>query len=567
MSSGRGQISVAEMGLARILKGYWLQVPLNQREYAWTEREVGDLLDDIGKALRSGSTEHFLGSIMTIPRGKDLLEVVDGQQRLATTTIVCAALRNALASRSEHKLIVEGINGILAEVHFAEGARRGKLKLSDIDNLYFQQRVVDGDERAVAKSPSHRLIDAAARQAKARVQVLLAAAPEKEHGSIVSQWMEFLQQNAIVLLMQVPGEGNAYRMFETLNDRGLRVSQSDLVKNYLYSQAKDRMAEAHAKWTGMRAILESFEDDDITAEFLRQMMVSLYGYTEKAGVYDEVEKRVRGSTQAVGFIDVLMSGASDYAAILNPKHEKWTAYPQTIRATLDTLTVIRVKAFRPCMLSVARTFGPPEADRAFKLVTSASVRLMIAGGARSAARSGSVEEALASLARDISEYRIATAAALAAALDGIIPKDPQFQEAFSTATLSKADIARYILRQLEQVATKQPDPHYSPNSDTQQVSLEHVLPRSPGGNWPNFTDEDAEAYYKRIGNLVLLQTKGNSDLKSAPFAVKRPALAATPYELTRQVARLEEWTPETIATRQRQLAGFAVGAWPMTVTP
>ena len=100
---------------------------------------------------------------------------------------------------------------------------------------------------------------------------------EKDHGDHLNRWLEFVQHKAIVTLLKVPSAANAYKMFETLNDRGLRTSQSDLVKNYLFGQSGDRLNEAQQKWAGMKAVLESItEDDDITITFLRQLLISLY---------------------------------------------------------------------------------------------------------------------------------------------------------------------------------------------------------------------------------------------------------------------------------------------------
>src|ERR1700726_1143698 len=93
MAEARSQIAFEELGLGSLLQRYRLRVPLHQREYAWKEREVTDLLQDYALAISQG-TPHFLGTIVTIPREEGALEVVDGQQRLATTAILLAAIRD-----------------------------------------------------------------------------------------------------------------------------------------------------------------------------------------------------------------------------------------------------------------------------------------------------------------------------------------------------------------------------------------------------------------------------------------------------------------------------------------
>src|ERR1700751_3393587 len=93
------EIGFAQLGLASILKHHQLVVPANQRDYSWTVKEVRTLLQDIAKAISEGEGSYFLGTIVTIPGASNLLEVVDGQQRLATTAIVLSAIRDYLKIR------------------------------------------------------------------------------------------------------------------------------------------------------------------------------------------------------------------------------------------------------------------------------------------------------------------------------------------------------------------------------------------------------------------------------------------------------------------------------------
>ena|ERR1700693_2137755 len=85
MNDAQTQIGFDQLGLGGVLRQYQLEVPPNQREYAWTEREVVTLFQDFAVAISDEDEAYFLGTIVTIPRPNGKLEVVDGQQRLATT--------------------------------------------------------------------------------------------------------------------------------------------------------------------------------------------------------------------------------------------------------------------------------------------------------------------------------------------------------------------------------------------------------------------------------------------------------------------------------------------------
>ena len=108
MNDTKSQIAFQQCGLGSVLKHNQLVVPANQREYSWTERQVVQLFQDFAKAIADGEPGYFLGTIVTIPRTTGNLEVVDGQQRLATTAILLAAVRDYLKGKEE--VLVESIN-------------------------------------------------------------------------------------------------------------------------------------------------------------------------------------------------------------------------------------------------------------------------------------------------------------------------------------------------------------------------------------------------------------------------------------------------------------------------
>jgi Protein of unknown function (DUF1524) len=113
-------------------------------------------------------------------------------------------------------------------------------------------------------------------------------------------------------------------------------------------------------------------------------------------------------------------------------------------------------------------------------------------------------------------------------------------------------------------AKNESEPWQIPNDDRSTINLEHVLPESPMGNWPQFSDEQVKLYYKRIGNLVLMRASDNSELKSASFDIKKPTFAKSPYVLTKQIADATAWTTDEINARQKILVAYAIMAWPIT---
>jgi Protein of unknown function (DUF1524) len=372
------------------------------------------------------------------------------------------------------------------------------------------------------------------------------------------EWLKFVKQGAQIILLRVPDHLNAFIMFETLNDRGLKASQADLLKNYLLSFAGNRIKEAQQKWAKMVGILESLGQDDVTVTYLHHLMITKDGPTKEREVFDKVRKIVNSESRALEFLDEAAESANDYAALFNPDHKKWNEYSISIRKHLSTIhRDLRVEQIHPLMFAVSRYFPVKEAESAFRMFVFWSVRFLVVGG-----RGGLLDRNYALRAQDISTRKIKTAKALVNAMLDIIPTDALFEAAFTEARVSQAWLARYYLRALELKRKGEPEPELIPNED-QVINLEHILPENPQNNWPEIDAEVATAYYKRIGNMVIVQARKNSMMGNSPFSKKRETLENSAFLLTSEVAKNTFWGVREINDRQKMLAKLAIETWPI----
>lgn len=552
------EIGFAQLGLASILKQNQLVVPPNQREYSWTVKEVRTLLQDFAKAISEGGSTYFLGTIVTIPRPGGALEVVDGQQRLATTAIMLSAIRDYLQSRDS--MIAESIESeFLTVIDRSSRARVPRLRLNLADNDYFRARLTGADPLPPATKPSHQLIDDAFAEAAAQVTRVVSGFDERDHGDILNRWITFMESRALAVLLRVPNDADAYRMFETLNDRGLRTSQSDLVKNYLFGRSGERISEVQEKWAFMRGALETVEEEDITITFLRHALTAISGFVRQTQVYEVVQNLAKAPQPVVTFASQLEALANGYVAIQNAEHEKWNKYSDATRKAIEVLNLFDIKPMRPLMLAIEHKLASKEAEQAFQFCVSLAVRLMIAGSTRT----GTVEEGLADASHKVFSGKISTAAQLKADLKSLTPTDARFAAAVENASVSNRKLARYFLRSMELASMNEAEPWHIPNDDRSMINLEHVLPEKPEGNWPQFTDDEVKLYYKRIGNLCLMRATDNSTAKSSGFGAKKPMFEKSPYVLTKEIADSADWTATEIVQRQKRLAQVALKTWPI----
>lgn len=559
MASDANSIEIEQVGVGDVLKRYRLRVPPNQRDYAWDVPEVSNLLEDVTFAISTNEPQHFLGSLVTIKRPNNVLEVTDGQQRLATTALILAAMRDIVGNKLPN--LTKLIEGFLSSIDTNTLEERPNLSLNIADTAVFHSLIVNGEvgDGFVKTRLSHKLLKQAYDLSKVHMRKVIAPLPENEKWTAFQGWINYFQHRTKAILLIVSSEANSFRMFETLNDRGLKVSQSDLIKNYVFGQSGERIEAAQTSWSSMKGALEALDDEDVMLNFIRHSLIVTEGFLQQKNIYDKIQSTTRGPNASIALIATWESLASDYVALSNPESSVWSGFPSKIRDNIRVLNLFDIAPLKPLLLAAAKKMSKNEAALTFEKAVAIGVRLIIA----SRTTTQSVEKPLGDVAQKVWQEEIKDCKAVVNALASSIPNDQQFKEAFETATVSNAQFARYYLRSLERVAKEEPDPWLIPNDDTATITLEHVCPQKPLENWPSWSADDVKAYVKRIGNMVLLTATANSNLKSDSFDAKKAQLAASPYETTLMVAESLEWLPADVAKRQKRLAEIALTAWPL----
>lgn len=556
----KDSIEFEHRGIGAVLSQNRLRVPLNQREYAWEDEHVQELFSDFAGAIDSDRPTYFLGTVV-LTHGGEEPEVSDGQQRLATATILLTAIRDYLKGIKDYARATSIEQDFLKTTDFETTDTVPRLRLNVDDNEFFKSYVVEGDHSVAPKLESHKKIKAASDLAVKHISVILE--PHQKPAAktaALQRWVKFIRDGAQVVVLRVPDHLNAFMMFETLNDRGLKASQADLIKNYLLKLCGDHIAEGQQKWAKMKAVLESIGQGDIAVTYLHHLLITKQGPTKEREVFDRVRSLANSRSKALQFLEDAAESADDYAALFNPGATKWNDYGTSTRKHLTTINRdLRVEQIRPLMFAVARHFGVSEAKKAFRLFVYWSVRFLIVGG-----RGGLLDRNYSLRAQEVTKQTIKNAAQLTTALD-IVPSDALFEQAFSEVRVSQDFIARYLLRALEVKAKGGPEPENIPNDEENVINVEHILPEHPENKWPNIDKEMASALHKRLGNMVLLQASKNSLIGNSPFSDKKKALKDSAFILTNEVSQETKWEAEQIKDRQARLAKLAVETWPMAI--
>lgn len=561
---GLDDIKIQLEGIGHLLIDNKLVVPRHQRSYAWKEEHVKALFEDYSEAIRKKNNEYFLGTIVSTKQ-EGSPEVLDGQQRLATTSILLAAIRDYHLTElddPEGADIIEREFLVRADLKTRDMDPR--LRLSRYDHDFFEKRILSrpnsADREIEPNRDSHKRLQMAAAIAHNHVRdILKAESSTNARQEILLEWVNYIRDRAQIIWVRVPSYSNAFTIFETLNDRGLDLSISDLVKNYLFGKAgDDRIDETEASWNTMRGILETVSSNDISKNFIQQYWASKHGVTRT--LFNDLKSTITKPREAVGFANELSSAARIYAALRNPEHEFWNPYGVSTRTQVRVLLTLRVWQHRTLLMAILEKFPVREAQKVFKLVVSWTVRFLVSGWSP-----GRVESLYAKSSIAVRNGKLSDATQLAEFMTGDVPDDEAFAFAFSRATVNQDFLARFYLRALEDCLAG--DPYHVVNDDETVISLEHVLPKTPGDGWGHFTTEDHRDYVRRIGNMALLTSDENSRIGNQPFEQKRALFANCTAPLTQQLAQYIQspWTKEDIEDRQAYLAELAVRAWPLTI--
>ena len=549
--------------------GLLYSVPRFQRDYSWTEEEWDDLWRDL-EDIRADETEpaHYLGYLVLQSKDQKNFDVIDGQQRLTTLSlIVLAVLANlkqlvdqggpeAEANTIREQQLRSTFIGYLDPVTLVS---RAKLSLNRNNDTLYQRYLVP-------------LQPAPKRGLKATEHLLRRAfdwfeghvrqqSPQPLTGAALAQLVNDLADRFFFTVLTVSDELNAFKVFETLNARGVRLSSTDLLKNYLFSVVYTSTDDSHElneldnRWEALVGKLgsESFPD------FLRTHWNSRHRFVRHAELFKVIRDRVSDRAAVFSLVRAMEEDADTYAALSHPEDELWRGQPEQSRH-IGELRMFSVRQVYPLLLAGYRQLPAAQFTELLRALSIISLRYNVIGGLATNEQERVYNEVAERLAGGQLAPRFAE---VVRELRSIYPTDEQFRTAFAEKILKTTQtrnrrIVRYLLCTLEQQQSG-----VAHDMDSPAFNLEHVLPENATlADWPDFTEAQQGIYAFRLGNLTLLRTDQNRRLGNQPYAAKRPIYEQSDFCLTQRLAREnDQWNPERVAAHQQWLAQQATGIW------
>jgi hypothetical protein len=576
-----------------------LAVPIYQRDYAWGDDQVDDFIADL--PVMSAGKEHFFGTLVMSKTAPGATEqtgrvthqyVIDGQQRLITSLLTLVAIQHLLVdlgasvgdsvsekaerqaaalvpytavghdieSRqprlSANRLNQELLTPLLTQRSPLAGPVRNR---GDVERLFndLSEDVQDrsgGMHRAYTRiydSLGRRVLDGIDASDCSSLDELTTESARGDAWEALRSMADGLLTLGQFVEISVPRWEDAFAVFEGLNNRGLELSERDLVKNAILAKAAtpgvtaDRLQELERQWDRLTSRIAESK----FVRFLRHYMLLHYPDVPLKRVVRTLNDHFREAS-AEQMMAELEAAAEAYAKITKPGRLRGP-----LKVALQRLNLLEAERAYPIPLAALLKRLPTE--EVVRLLTAVEVlyfrRSTIMGKDNKA-----IENDLREIAADIYAHGRKALPEAMGSLARLTPRDDEFRAAFEYRDRIKDATARYMLVRMEN--------HLTSGRTTEVVyegvTLEHILPKEPTP-W-NLSEADLEAHplwVMRIGNLTLLRGSTNSAISNRPFEEKKRIYVKDGLEINRLVEEAGDWGPTEIKVRQVALADLACEIW------
>ena len=532
-------------------------IPKFQRDYSWDIEQWDDLWQDI-ESMMTETGDHYMGYLVlqSANNSKDSL-IIDGQQRFTTITMIILA-----AIKSIQKLIEKG-----EEV--SENKQRVKtLKDTYIGNVdpisleydnilvlnrnndgYYKEYIVKlGELRIRNTSYTEKLM----RKCFEWYEKLLSG--RFKTGREYAEFITYLADNLYFTIIRVSNEMNAFRVFETLNARGVQLSSADLLKNYLFSlvdvttKHPERIAVLEDKWSALTKNIQAEKLPD----FIRYYWNSRNKTVRANDLFKVIRDNIKTDAEVYSLVNDMIGYSDIYMALRNPSDELWQGNRKTAEC-IELLNLFNLKQPYSLLMSAYKFLSENDFEKLLNDVIIVGFRYSVICGKNT----NDIERVYNSIAIQVFKDRLYSRESL----KEIYVVDQEFTPVFNQKSFSdnarNNKIVKYILGKYERFKGGTRDVNLNSETDT----VEHILPQNPGEEWGEDSfNLDMQSY--RIGNLCLLEKKLNAHIQNRPYKEKISVYKNSAFETTRQIPEdYLTWDKNAINSRQAQIGKCAKSIW------
>jgi Protein of unknown function DUF262/Protein of unknown function (DUF1524) len=539
------------------------RVPQFQRDYSWDQDNWEDLWSDLDTASVTQNA-HYMGSVVLQSiSGKDFL-IIDGQQRFTTLSILTLAFINEIQQLA-HKGIEKDANNervdILMRQYIGQKdpsslSYSSKLFLNENNDGFYQTRLLSFKEPINERklSDSERLMWQSYVYFKQKVSI---AFKNKSGADLAAYLNQVVGELMMFIQITVQDELNAYTVFETLNSRGVELTSTDLLKNYLFSLVAKSTTDLNQIKGQWKKIIDVIGLKEFPV-FLRYYLLATRKLVTKEYLFKETKLFVKSSQDVFDLLDRLEKYAYTYVALSSPDDDLWNT-DKELRNAISILRLFKVTQWKPLAMVAEEKLPAQDFKRLLTSIVALSYRYNVVAKLQT----NEMEKVYSKAAINLCSGTTNNITGVLNDLKALYVSDEDFKnyfalKQFNTNNTTDKKLARYTLYKLEgqEVTGSLYD------FETDSGTIEHILPESYPEVWRNdFTEDEFERNAYMLGNLTLLESGKNSKGASdKEFEEKKRIYITSKYAMTKIIAD-PQWTPQNIKSRQAHFAKLATSIW------
>lgn len=540
-------------------------VPQFQRDYSWDQDNWEDLWNDILNIYEENDS-HYMGSIVLQNNGNSNFQIIDGQQRFTTLSIISLAIISKIKELAADNIDKETneervdllIKDYLGQKDSVSLKYSSKLFLNENNDGFYQQRLLNFREPVNYRKliDSDKLLWDSYQFYIKRVNELFEKLDSGE--KLASFLKDVIGKNLLFIQITVEDELNAYTVFETLNSRGVELTSTDLLKNYLFSlvaKSPTDLSQVKSQW---KKIIEVIGLKNFPV-FLRHYLNGRMKLISKEYLFKAIKRIVKTDENVFTLLDNLEGSAYIYMALGNPNDDFWKGEKELIEA-INALKLFRVTQNKSLLMVSYNKLGKiNEFKRLVKSIVSISYRYNVIGKLQT----NEMEKTFNKASINVNDSNNIKVSQILASIKDLYVTDESFKnyfelKSFNTNNSNNKKLARYTLYKIEGQLPNGNKYDYLTDSGT----IEHILPENLTEQWEEFFSEDEHNrnLYK-IGNLTLLEpNKNNKEAADHTINIKELIFKTSKYAITNTIS-VSEWNTNAIKQRQAELGRVACSVW------
>ena len=542
-----------------------LIIPVYQRNYDWKKANCEQLYNDLVEVVRQGKQTHFFGSIVSNALGRDEIELIDGQQRITTVSLILIAIVNAIKKGDvvpNDPVLGERILGEYIIDKYHKTDRKVRLKPFRDDCEAFDNLIYKSEDAYIANSK----VTLNYRYFYDRIV--------NERSISVDELFDAIDKLQIIDIVLQPDKGDDPQLiFESLNSTGLDLTEADKIRNYVLMGLTPDIQELYydAYWNKIEK-LSVLELDG----FIRNYLTIVTGVIPNIrNIYSAFKAYAKQINNIESILQDMLRYAQAYNKIINCAVGSNTANVITKRLNLLDVTVAHPYLMAFLVYAEENNLPMSEIENVFGLVESTIFRRFICDLPANALNKifATLHKQVVKLKRDTDTYSSVLIYILLNRRAAVLfPNDEEFTSNFSTKNIyaMRGRSKQYLFERLENGTSKEVNDIVG-YLESNSLSIEHIMPQTLTPLWREALGENYEKIHEQwlhtIANLTL--TGYNSNYSNRPFAEKKTmdnGFVQSGLRLNQYIAQFDKWTETELKERNEHLMQMALDIWPYPST-